>query len=155
MKTAKGAKKVISSNRAAFHNYFIEDTLEAGLCLTGTEVKSIRAGKVNLKDSYAYFKDGEVYVTGMHVSPYEQGNIMNRDPLRHRKLLLNKREIRKLKELSQREGYSLIPTDLHFSGAFVKMALGVAKGKKLYDKRASSAEKDAKRSMDRAQKARL
>jgi len=147
---AKQAAKTISTNRAAFHDYYMEETYEAGLCLSGTEVKSVRAGRVNLKDSFAYIRDGEVFVSGMHISPYEKGNIMNKDPMRHRKLLLNKREIRKLRELSQRDGYSLIPTDLHFSGAYVKMNLAVAKGKKLYDKRDVAAQKDAKRDIERA-----
>ncbi len=148
----KEDKKVIAKNKAATHEYFIEDVYEAGISLFGTEVKSIRAGKVNLKDSYAYIKNGEVFVANMHVSPYEQGNIMNKDPLRHRKLLLNKREIRKLCESSQKEGYTLIPLDLHFSGAYVKMDIAVGKGKKLYDKRESSAKKDAQRNIERALK---
>lgn len=146
------ATKTIAKNKAAYHEYFIEDTYEAGLSLSGTEVKSIRQGKVNLKDSFAYIKDGEVYVANMHISPYEQGNIMNKDPLRLRKLLLHKREIRKLRELSQRDGYTLIPTDLHFNGAYVKLTLGVAKGKKLYDKRETSAKRDAERRMQRTMK---
>jgi len=144
--------RAIASNRAAYHDYYIEDTYEAGISLSGTEVKSIRLGHVNLKDSYAYFKGGELFIQGMHVSPYEKGNIMNKDPLRHRKLLLNKRELKKLRELSQKSGYALIPTDLHFSGPYVKVGLSVAKGKKLYDKREVSAEKDAKRNMQRTQK---
>lgn len=148
----KEDKKVIAKNKVATHEYFIEDVYEAGISLFGTEVKSIRAGKVNLKDSYAYIKNGEVFVANMHVSPYEQGNIMNKDPLRHRKLLLNKREIRKLCESSQKEGYTLIPLDLHFSGAYVKMDIAVGKGKKLYDKRESSAKKDAQRNIERALK---
>ena len=146
----KNSQKVISSNKAAYHNYYIEDTYEAGISLAGTEVKSIRQGKVNLKDSFAYVKDGEIFLANMHISPYEHGNIMNKDPLRLRKLLLNKREIRKIKELTQRDGYTLIPTDLHFSGEYVKVSLGIAKGKKLYDKRESSAKKDADRSIERS-----
>lgn len=144
--------KLIAQNRAARHEYFIEDTYEAGLVLSGTEVKSIRQGKVNLKDSFAYIKDGEVFVANMHISPFEQGNIMNKDPLRVRKLLLHKREIRKLKEATQKDGYTLVPLNLHFNKANVKLELAVAKGKKLYDKRESSAKRDAMRSIDRAMK---
>lgn len=142
--------KLIAKNRAANHEYYIEDTLEAGLELYGTEVKSIRLGKVNLKDSFAYIKNGEIFVSGMHISPYEKGNIMNKDPLRERRLLLNKREIRRLREATQRDGYTLVPLDLHFSRAFVKMTLGVAKGKKLYDKRESAAKADAKREAEQS-----
>ena len=148
----KTSQKLITNNKAAYHNYHIDETFEAGISLAGTEVKSIRQGKVNLKDSFAYVKDGEVFLANMHVSPYENGNIMNKDPLRLRKLLLNKREIRKIKELTQRDGYTLIPTDLHFNGEYVKVSLGIAKGKKLYDKRESSAKKDAERSMERTMK---
>lgn len=145
--------KIIAKNRAAYHEYFINEIYEAGIALSGTEVKSIRAGKVNLKDSFAYIKNNEVFVSGMHISPYEQGNIYNKDPLRLRKLLLNKREIRKLKEATQKEGFTLIPVDLHFERAFVKVSLGVAKGKKLYDKRDDSAKKDAQRNIERSLKA--
>ena len=141
--------KVIAQNRKARHEYFIEDTYECGISLVGTEVKSIRAGKVNVKDSYAIIKNGEAYVIGMHVSPYEQGNIFNRDPFRNRKLLLHKAEIRKLQSLSQADGYSLIPLRLYLKDGKVKLELAVAKGKKLYDKRHSIAERDAKRDMDR------
>ncbi len=144
--------RTIATNRAARHEYFVEDTFEAGLVLFGTEVKSIRAGRVNLKDSFAYVKDGEVFVAGMHISPYEQGNIMNKDPLRLKKLLLNKREIRKLREFTQKEGYTLIPLDLHFDRSYVKMTLGVCKGKKLYDKRESSQKRDAQRDAQRSLK---
>ncbi len=148
----KSGSRLIAQNKAARHEYFIEEVYEAGLVLSGTEVKSIRQGRVNLKDSYSYIKDGEVFVSGMHVSPYEQGNIANKDPLRVRKLLLNKREIRKLREATQREGYTLVPLNLHFSKACIKMDLGVAKGKKLYDKREDSAKRDAQRSIERAMK---
>jgi len=150
----KQTGKIITSNRAAYHEYYIEETFEAGISLFGTEVKSIRAGRVNLKDAFAYVKDGEVFVAGMHVSPYEQGNIFNKDPLRVRKLLLTKREIRKLKEASQREGYTLVPTDLHFSRDYVKLTLGVAKGKKLYDKRDSEKKKEASREAQRSARGR-
>jgi len=152
MKKGDNNNKTIATNRAARHEYFVEDTFEAGLVLYGTEVKSIRAGRVNLKDSFAYVKDGEVFVAGMHISPYEQGNIMNKDPLRLKKLLLNKREIRKLKEFTQKDGYTLIPLDLHFDRSYVKMTLGVCKGKKLYDKRETSQKRDAQRDAQRSMK---
>ena len=145
----KTGVKLLSENRQARHEYFIEDTYECGIALIGTEVKSIRMGKVNIKDSYAKVKDGEIFVVGMHVSPYEKGNIFNRDPFRERKLLLHKREIRKLGALSQADGYSLIPTKLYLKDGKVKLELAVAKGKKLYDKRHDIAERDAKRAMDR------
>lgn len=144
--------KVIAKNKTAYHEYFIDDIYEAGISLSGTEVKSIRLGKVNLKDSYAFIRKGEVFVEGMHISPYEQGNIYNKDPLRQRKLLLHKREIRKLTEFQQKDGYTLVPIDLHFSGANVKLNLGVGKGKKLYDKREVSAKKDVQRDIERALK---
>ena len=145
----KTGVKLLSENRKARHEYFIEDTYECGIALIGTEVKSIRMGKVNIKDSYAKVKDGEIFVVGMHVSPYEKGNIFNRDPFRERKLLLHKREIRKLGALSQADGYSLIPTKLYLKDGKVKLELAVAKGNKLYDKRHDIAERDAKRAMDR------
>lgn len=137
------SKKIVATNPIAKHNYNIIDTLEAGIVLTGTEIKSIRNGKVNLKDSYAVIKNGEAYVYGMHISPYEQGNIFNKDSLRNRKLLLNKREIHKLIGLIKQQGYTLVPISLYFSGNFVKVELGVGKGKKLYDKREDIAKKDA------------
>ena len=137
------SKKIIATNPTARHNYDIIDTLEAGIVLYGTEIKSIRNGKVNLKDSYAGIKNGEVYLYSMHISPYEQGNIFNKDPLRDRKLLLNKREIFKLFGLIKQKGYSLVPISLYFSGNFVKVELGIGKGKKLYDKREDIAKKDA------------
>ncbi len=145
--------KTIAQNKKAYHEYYIEDTYQAGIELSGTEVKSIRAGKVNLSDSFAYIKNGEVYLSNMHISPYEQGNIANKDPLRQRKLLLHKKEIRKLKEATQKDGYTLVPLNLHFSRSFVKVSLGVAKGKKLYDKRQVSAKKDAQRRIERTLKA--
>lgn len=144
----KGTKR-LAENRKARHEYFIEDTYECGIALAGTEVKSIRAGKVNLKDSYAQIKKGEAYIIGMHISPYEQGNIFNRDPFRERKLLLHKSEIRKLLTASQVEGYSLIPLQLYLKDGLVKLELAVAKGKKLYDKRSDIAGRDAKREMER------
>ncbi|HOG01480.1 MAG: SsrA-binding protein [Firmicutes bacterium ADurb.Bin248] len=148
MPVKKGVRQ-LAENRAARHEYFIEDSYECGISLVGTEVKSIRAGKVNLKDSYAMVKNGEMYVIGMHISPYEQGNIFNRDPFRNRKLLLHKSEIRRLQSLSQADGYSLIPTRMYLKDGKVKLELAVAKGKKLYDKRHAIAERDAKRDMDR------
>ncbi len=138
-------KKIIAKNPTAFHNYNIDDRLEAGIVLSGTEIKSIRNGKVNLKDSYAIIKNSEVYIVGMHVSPYEHGNIFNKDPLRNRKILLTKREINKLIGLTKQKGYSLIPLNLYFKGNLVKLELGVGKGKKLYDKREDIAKKDAER----------
>ncbi len=139
------AKKIIANNPTARHNYTIEDTIEAGIVLTGTEIKSIRNGKVNMKDTYANIKNGEVFIYGMHISPYEHGNIYNKDPLRTRKLLLTRREINKLYGLIKQKGYSLIPISLYFSGNFLKIELGVGKGKKLYDKREEIAKKDAQR----------
>ena len=136
-------KKIIVTNPVAKRNYTITDTIEAGIVLTGTEIKSIRNGKVNLKDSYANIKNGEVFIYSMHISPYEQGNIFNKDPLRDRKLLLNRREINKLVGLIKQKGYTLVPMNLYFSGNFIKLELGIGKGKKLYDKREDIAKKDA------------
>lgn len=141
--------KVVAQNKKARHDYFIEDTLEAGIVLSGTEVKSIRQGKVNLKDSYAMIEDGEVILSGMHISPYEQGNIFNKDPLRDRKLLLHKYEINKLIGYTQQKGLTIVPLQLYFTRGKVKLQLGIAKGKKLYDKRDDIAERDAKREIDR------
>lgn len=146
----KTAIKTIASNKKARHNYFVEETIEAGIELFGTEVKSLRAGKVNLVDAYAGITCGEVFVKGMNISPYEQGNIFNRDPLREKKLLLHKREIRRLIGLVAQDGYALIPLSLYFKGSKVKVALGLCKGKKLYDKRDDLQKRDAKRNMDRA-----
>ena len=140
--------KEIASNRKAFHDYFVLERFEAGIELFGTEVKSIRAGQVNLKDSYCTIREGELFVRGMHVSPYEKGNIFNRDPVRIRRLLMHKREIRKL------DGVALVPLSLYFKDSRVKVELGLCKGKKLYDKRDSDAERNAKRDMDRAMKER-
>ena len=137
--------KQISKNPTAYHNYNIEEKIEAGIVLSGTEIKSIRQGNANLKDSYAVLKNGEVFIIGMHISPYEHGNIFNKEPLRDRKLLLNKREIAKLIGLTKQKGYSLIPISLYFKGNLVKVELGVGKGKKLYDKRQDLAKKDAER----------
>ena len=139
--------KLIAKNPTAYHNYQIEDKIETGIVLSGTEIKSIRAGKVNLKDCYAYLKNGEVFVCGMHISPYEHGNIFNKNPLRDRKLLLHKKEIAKLIGLTKQKGYSLVPTSIYFKGSFVKIELGIGKGKKLYDKRQDLAKKDAQKQM--------
>ena len=146
--------KTLAQNKKARHNYFIIETIECGIELFGTEVKSIRQGKVNIADSYASVDNGEVYVKGMNISPYEQGNIFNRDPLRPKKLLLHKSEIRKLIGQVKQDGYSLVPLSVYLKGSKVKVALGVCKGKKLYDKRQSAAEKDAKRQIERAMKER-
>ena len=145
-------EKLIAKNSVAYHHYFIEDTLEAGIVLTGTEIKSIRASKVNLKDAYVHIKNGEPMIVGMHISPYEHGNIFNQDPIRTRKLLLNKREINKLIGLVGQKGISLIPTKLYFHNRFVKLEVGIGKGKKLYDKREDMAKKEAQRKIQRALK---
>lgn len=139
--------KLIAKNPTAFHNYTIENKLEAGIVLSGTEIKSIRIGKANLKDSYALIKNNEIYIVGLHISPYEHGNIFNKDPLRDRKLLLNRREINKLIVMTKQKGYSLVPLNMYFKGSLVKIELGVGKGKKLYDKREDIAKKDAERRM--------
>ena len=144
--------KLIAKNPTAYHNYTIEDTLEAGIILSGTEIKSIRCGKINMKDCYAIVKNAEIFVVGMHISPYEHGNIFNKDPLRNRKLLLNKREINKLIGLTKQKGYSLVPISLYFKGSLVKLELGIGKGKKLYDKRQDLAKKDAERRIKQAMK---
>ena len=146
--------KVVAKNSKAYHDYFIEDEYEAGIELAGTEVKSIRLGHVNLKDSFCVVKDGEMSVIGMHISPYEKGNIFNKDPMRQRRLLMHKREILRLFARIKQDGYSLIPLSIYFRGPRVKLELGLAKGKKLYDKRDSAAARDAKREMDRAIKSR-
>ena len=142
--------KLIAKNPVAYHNYTIEDKIEAGIVLSGTEIKSIRAGKVNLKDTYANIKNGECFIYGMHISPYEHGNIYNKDPLRDRKLLLNKREINRLYGLIKQKGYSLIPISIYFKGSFVKIELGIGKGKKLYDKRQDIAKREAQRRIQQA-----
>ena len=144
--------KSVAKNKKAGHDYFIDDTYEAGIELFGTEVKSLRAGQVNLKDSWCEIKNGEIYVNGMHISPYEKGNIFNRDPIRSRRLLMHKREILKLFGLVQQQGVALIPLELYFSGSRVKVAVGVCRGKKLYDKRDDMARRDAKRDIERSLK---
>lgn len=146
----KSDGKVLAQNKKARHDYFIEETYEAGIELFGTEVKSIRAGKVNLKDSYADVYNGELYIYNMHISPYEHGNIFNKDPLRTRKLLMHKKEITKLMGLKQTQGYTLVPLSLYFKGSRVKVQIALAKGKKVYDKRHDIAEKDAERRMQKA-----
>ena len=142
----------IAANKKAYHDYFVTESLEAGISLSGTEVKSIRLGQVNLKDSYCMIEDGQVILHGMHISPYEKGNIFNKDPLRKRVLLLHKREILRLFDKVRLDGMTLIPLSLYFSGSKVKVELGVCKGKKLYDKRDAAAERQAKRDIDRASK---
>ena len=145
-------EKLIAKNPTAYHNYSIENTIEAGIVLTGTEIKSIRNGKINLKDTYVNIKDGEVFVYGMHISPYEFGNIYNKDPLRTRKLLLNRREIDKLFGMIKQKGISLVPTKMYFKGNKVKVEVGIGKGKKLFDKREDMAKKDAEMKIKRALK---
>ena len=145
-------KKIIAQNKKAYHDYFVDDTYEAGIQLFGTEVKSIRVGAVNLKDSYCRFDGGEVFATGIRISPYEKGNIFNRDPLREKKLLLHKREINKLFGLVGQQGYTLIPLSLYFRGSHAKVELGLCRGKKLYDKRESAAKRSAERDIQRYSK---
>ena len=147
--------KLIGKNPTAFHNYNIEDKIEAGIVLSGTEIKSIRNGKANLKDSYAIIKNNEVYIVGMHISPYDQGNIFNKDPLRTRKLLLHKREITKLLGQVSQKGYTIMPLQVYFKDSLVKVQIGLARGKKLYDKREDIAKKDQRREAEREMKIRL
>ena len=142
--------KTVAQNRKAYHDYFVEDKIECGISLFGTEVKSIRQGKVNLKESWAQVRKGEIWVEGMHISPYEQGNIFNRDPLRAKKLLLHRREIYKLEAQVMRQGFTLVPLELYFKNGRVKMQLGLCKGKQLHDKRDSMARKDSEREIQRA-----
>ena len=144
--------KIVAKNNKAFHDYFIEEKYETGIELAGTEVKSIRLGNINLKDSFCLIKDGEISVLGMHISPYEKGNIFNKDPRRPRRLLMHKREILRLFAKIKQDGYALIPLAVYFKNARVKLELGLAKGKKLYDKRQSAAQRDAKREIERAMK---
>ena len=148
----KKAPRVIAQNRKAFHDYFIIEKYEAGVALFGTEVKSLRLGQVNLKDSYCRVYDGELYAIGVHISPYEKGNTFNRDALREKKLLMHKKEIMRLNGSVMRDGYSLIPLSLYFSGSRVKVELGLCKGKKLYDKRESDAKRTAERTIERVTK---
>lgn len=148
----KTDRKIVANNKRARHDFFIDEVYEAGLVLTGTEIKSVRAGAVNLKDAYAKVKDGEVFVYSMHISPYDQGNRYNADPMRPKKLLLHKKEIRKLLEYTTQDGLTLIPLDIYLTKGMAKLSLAVARGKKLYDKREDIAKKDAARDMDRRMK---
>ena len=149
-KKKKSGDRKIAKNSKAFHDYFVEDSYEAGVELFGTEVKSIRAGTLNLKDSYCQTKDGEIFAYGVHISPYDKGNIFNTDPDRPKRLLMHKREIRKLHDLQKQQGYALIPLSVYFKDSRVKIELGLCKGKKTYDNRVSVAKRDAKREMERA-----
>lgn len=151
---AAAQTKTIAGNKKAFHDYFVEESLEAGIELTGTEVKSLRQGGVNLKDAWCSIDDGEIWIKGMHISPYEKGNLFNRDPLRVRRLLLHKREIQRLYGLMKQQGYTLIPLSVYFKGSLVKVQVGLCKGKKLYDKREDAARRDMKREAERALKER-
>jgi len=149
MSEKKNDSRTIADNRKARHDYFVEEVYEAGVELFGTEVKSIRRGAVNLKDSYCYVDKGELFVSGMHISPYEQGNIFNKDPDRPKKLLMHRREIMRLLGLTKQNGMALIPTSVYFKGKHIKVEIGLAKGKKLYDKREDAAKRDAAREMDK------
>ena len=146
---AKQENKTVAQNKKAYHDYFVLETYEAGIELFGTEIKSIRAGKLNLKDSWCSIKDGEMFVNGMHISPYEQGNIFNRDPLRVKRLLLHKKEIRRFYANVKQEGLSIVPLSVYFSKGRAKVEIGLCKGKKLYDKREVAAKKDAQRDIER------
>ena len=148
----KGKGNAIAQNKKASHDYFIEDTIEAGLVLDGTEIKSIRKGKVQLKDSYIQIRNGEAWVSNMHISPYEQGNIFNHDPIRTRKLLLHKRQIQQLNYDIKRDGYTIVPLKMYIKDGYAKLLIGLGKGKKNYDKRQDLKKKDAKRDMARAMK---
>ena len=148
----KNGNKTIAENRKAFHDYFVEESYEAGIELCGTEVKALRAGGVNLKDAWCSVVGGEMFVNGMHISPYEQGNIFNQEPTRERRLLAHKSEIRRLHQQCKLQGYTMVPLSLYFKKGRVKLEVGLCKGKKLYDKRADAASRDAKRSIDRALK---
>ena len=148
----KKGVKIAAQNRKAHHDYYVEEKYEAGIELAGTEVKSVRAGTLNLKDSYCTVREGELFVHGMHISPYEKGNIFNKDPVRPRRLLMHKREIRKLHALVKQDGYTLVPLSVYFKDSRVKVEVGLCKGKKNYDKRDAAAQRDAKRTIDRAMK---
>ncbi len=145
----KGGVKIVAQNKKAYHEFFVDEKYEAGIALFGTEVKSIRQGTVNLKDSYCTIRGGELFALGIHISPYEKGNIFNRDPLREKKLLMHKKEILKLAGLVGQKGYTLVPLSLYFSDSHVKVEVGLCRGKKLYDKRASDAERAAGREIER------
>lgn len=152
MAKEKKPDTTVAQNKKAYHDYFVDETYEAGISLFGTEVKSVREGRVNLKDSYISVKTGEAFLIGTHISPYEKGNIFNKDPLRQRKLLLHKREINKLIGLTQQQGYTLIPIKMYFKGSYVKVLIGLCRGKKNYDKREAIAQRDSKRQIERAMK---
>ena len=154
MSETKNGVKVITNNKKAYHDYFVDEHIEAGIQLFGTEIKSLRQGHVNLKDSYCIIEKGEVFVTGMHISPYEKGNIFNRDPLRAKKLLLHKKEISRLYGLVGQQGVTLIPLSVYFKGSLAKVDLGICRGKKLYDKRESDAKRQAQRDIERYEKGR-
>lgn len=145
----KASERIAAQNKKAYHDYFVEETYEAGIELFGTEVKSIRAATVNMKDSYCYIEKGELFMTGVHISPYEKGNVFNKDPLRVRRLLMHKKEIMKLFGLVGKEGFTLVPLKMYFSGSKVKVQIGLCKGKKNYDKRDSEAKKQANRDIER------
>jgi SsrA-binding protein len=147
---AKESLKTIAKNKKAFHDYFVEESMEAGIELCGTEVKSVRRGQVNLKDSWCSIDSGELKINGMHISPYDHGNIFNQDPMRVRRLLMHKREVMRLFGLVKQDGYALIPISIYFKGSLVKVQVGLCKGKKLYDKRADMAARAAKRDIERA-----
>ena len=152
MSAQKKDNKIVAQNKKAYHDYFVDETYEAGIALFGTEIKSIRMGQVNLKDSYCSIKDGEIFALGIHISPYEKGNIFNREPRRERKLLMHKREIMKLAGLVGQKGYTLVPLSFYFSGPRIKVEIGLCRGKKLYDKRDSDAQREAGREMERYEK---
>jgi len=154
MMPAPTGRKIISQNKKAYHDYFVDEKYEAGVQLFGTEVKSVRQGAVNLKDSYCYIHEGELYASGIHISPYEKGNIFNRDPLRPKKLLMHKKEILKLMGLMSQKGFTLVPLSVYLSKSMVKIEIGLCRGKKLYDKRDDMAKKQADRDIDRAMKSR-
>ncbi len=155
MAEKKSGHKLIAANKKAYHDYFVDEKLEAGVALYGTEVKSLRLGQVNLKDSYCYIEDGELFASGIHISPYEKGNIYNRDPLREKKLLMHKREIMRLLGLVGQKGVTLVPLSLYFVGSRVKVEVGICRGKKLYDKREDMAKKQAARDIERYSKGRM
>ncbi len=150
----ESGRKLIAANKKAYHEFFIEEKFECGIALAGTEVKSMRLGQCSLKEAYVQIKNGEVIIFHMHISPYEKGNIFNKDPLRPRKLLMHKKEIRKLEAKVKEKGYTIVPTEAFFNGSLVKIDIALAKGKKLYDKREALHEKDVKRDTDRAMKER-
>lgn len=146
---AKEARKLVANNKKVFHDYFLEETFEAGICLAGTEVKSIRMGKCSIKESFIHIEDGEMIIYGMHISPYEKGNIFNKDPLRPKKLLLHKKEITKLLGQIKTKGYTIVPVEVYLKNGLVKVEIALARGKKLYDKRDDIAKKDMKREAER------